>query len=162
MLKNFEFEHEGNKYWYSRSIACSVILQSFKDNIRRILVVQRGPNSTYPGKWFIPGGFLEHDETLYECALRELHEETGIDIGGNSGEDIFTKMHVIDEPELSSMQTVTFVFSITRGDAYDLPTTNLFSEPGEIADIQWVTPEEFKKLDLAFNPKYIDRIKSLI
>jgi ADP-ribose pyrophosphatase YjhB (NUDIX family) len=29
------------------------------------------------GKWSLPAGFLERDETASECALRELKEETG-------------------------------------------------------------------------------------
>jgi 8-oxo-dGTP diphosphatase len=30
--------------------------------------------------WCIPGGFLEIDEELDECAARELYEETSVDI----------------------------------------------------------------------------------
>ena len=29
------------------------------------------------GKWSLPAGFLERDETAAECAIRELKEETG-------------------------------------------------------------------------------------
>jgi ADP-ribose pyrophosphatase YjhB (NUDIX family) len=30
------------------------------------------------GKWCLPGGFIEIDETIEEAVLRELEEETGI------------------------------------------------------------------------------------
>jgi ADP-ribose pyrophosphatase YjhB (NUDIX family) len=30
------------------------------------------------GSWAQPGGFLEVDETIYEAAIRETHEETGL------------------------------------------------------------------------------------
>lgn len=47
------------------------------DGSNRILLVKR----KYPpgaGKWSIPGGHLELGESLYEAAVRELYEETGI------------------------------------------------------------------------------------
>lgn len=42
-----------------------------------ILLIRRGE---YPfmGKWALPGGFLRKDETVEECALREIREETSI------------------------------------------------------------------------------------
>ena len=29
-------------------------------------------------KWALPGGFIEHDETLEKCVSREIEEETGL------------------------------------------------------------------------------------
>lgn len=46
----------------------------------QILLLQRGANSKYPGQWCIPGGKMEGDETDIECAVRELREETGIQV----------------------------------------------------------------------------------
>ena len=44
----------------------------------KILLVKRSRTlSTEPGKWALPGGFLDLNETVVEGALRELHEETG-------------------------------------------------------------------------------------
>lgn len=42
-----------------------------------VLLVRRGE---YPflGKWALPGGFLRKDETVEECALREIKEETNV------------------------------------------------------------------------------------
>lgn len=33
----------------------------------------------YPG-WSFPGGHVERDESFYDCAVREVKEETGLDI----------------------------------------------------------------------------------
>jgi len=37
----------------------------------------RGP---FPNKWNLPGGKLQEDESPIDCAIREVSEETGIDI----------------------------------------------------------------------------------
>lgn len=42
-----------------------------------VLLVRRG-NDPYKGCWALPGGFMEMNETIEHCAVRELMEETGI------------------------------------------------------------------------------------
>lgn len=45
---------------------------------RKILLVKhRKGNRQY---WVLPGGRLEYGETFQECAVRELKEETGLDV----------------------------------------------------------------------------------
>ena len=45
----------------------------------RVLLIERG-HEPYKGCWAIPGGFLNMDETTAQCAIRELEEETGLQI----------------------------------------------------------------------------------
>lgn len=42
-----------------------------------VLLVRRG-NEPYKGCWALPGGFMEMDENIERCAVRELMEETGL------------------------------------------------------------------------------------
>lgn len=42
-----------------------------------ILLIRRGI-PPFLGQWALPGGFLRAEETVEECALREIGEETGI------------------------------------------------------------------------------------
>ncbi len=42
-----------------------------------ILILERAAG-TLSGAWYLPGGALDPGETLEQCALRELREETGL------------------------------------------------------------------------------------
>ncbi|MFZ2958123.1 MAG: NUDIX hydrolase [Candidatus Ozemobacteraceae bacterium] len=52
-------------------------LVSLNENRPRILLIRRG-HAPFPGKWALPGGFLEMDEEPEAGAARELLEETGV------------------------------------------------------------------------------------
>lgn len=47
----------------------------------KILLVKRGGEDWYleKGKWALPGGYLDRDETGEQAAVREAREETGYD-----------------------------------------------------------------------------------
>lgn len=47
--------------------------------INLILVKRSEKSDAYSGCWALPGGFLERGESLEQCALRELKEETGLE-----------------------------------------------------------------------------------
>lgn len=44
----------------------------------KVMLIQR-KLSPFQGSWALPGGFVRMDESLEAAALRELHEETGIE-----------------------------------------------------------------------------------
>jgi 8-oxo-dGTP diphosphatase len=57
-------------------MAVTVDAVVFRDGAEpSVLLIKRG-RDPYAGKWAIPGGFAEMDETLLNAAHRELEEET--------------------------------------------------------------------------------------
>lgn len=61
----------------------------------KVLLIQRGIEP-YKDKWAFPGGFMQIDETVEECAKRELEEETGLK--ASSVEQFYTFTDVNRDP----------------------------------------------------------------
>ncbi len=60
------------------SITTDCIIFSDKIINRKVLLIKR-KNEPFKNKWALPGGFLDMEEDIVDCALRELKEECGIE-----------------------------------------------------------------------------------
>lgn len=67
----------GHVHWGRRGAAGLLLADG-----GRVLLQLRATWSHQGGTWSIPGGALEHGETGVEAALREAHEELGLDADG--------------------------------------------------------------------------------
>lgn len=95
--------------------ADSVVIKS-----GHVLLVKR-KSSPGKGLFAMPGGFLDQNETLQECAVRELKEETEIDVDVSELKSSVFFSKVFDRPDRSLRgRTVTHVFMIDLGKG-DLP-----------------------------------------
>jgi len=67
-------------YDYPRpAVTTDCVVFGFDGHDLKILLIERGIEP-YKGCWAFPGGFLNMDETAEQGALRELKEETGLDL----------------------------------------------------------------------------------
>lgn len=65
-------------YNYPRaSVTVDIVILCEFENQTKLLLIERG-NDPFKNKWALPGGFIDMNETLEESAVRELHEETGL------------------------------------------------------------------------------------
>lgn len=139
----YEFIRAYKKSWnctpYPVTFVCSdaVVVQS-----GHILLIKRRAN---PGKglWALPGGFVNQDETVKDAAIRELKEETKIDVpipvlnGSISGSQVF------DNPHRSARgRTITHAFHIELK-----PTTSLPKIKGsdDAEKASWVKLSDIKR-----------------
>lgn len=59
-------------------LTTDIALFTIQQERLRLLLIRRATNP-YKGSWALPGGFVQEDESLEDCALRELQEETGVE-----------------------------------------------------------------------------------
>lgn len=104
-----------------------------------VLLIQRG---RAPGKdlWAIPGGFLEPEESRYTGAVRELQEETGLDLSHPDLQADCQGHWVIDAPRRSArgrILTTLYVFDL--GVRHELPAV---AGADDAACAEWVTLDD--------------------
>lgn len=69
--------YDDSKY-KNPSVTTDILVFSIsKERKLQLLLIKRGSHP-YQGRWAIPGGFVQIDESLEEGAHRELEEETGL------------------------------------------------------------------------------------
>ena len=66
-------------YKYPRPAVTADCVVIANETMPRVLLVQRGIEP-FKDSWAFPGGFMNMDETTEQCAIRELEEETGLQI----------------------------------------------------------------------------------
>ena len=105
----------------------------FTDDQDRILMVV----PTYKDYYDIPGGYVEHGETPYQAAQREVHEELGIKppIGRLLVADWWQ-----ESPENESGPKLLAIFD--GGQLTHSEVRSIDIDSDEIADISWCGPED--------------------
>jgi 8-oxo-dGTP diphosphatase len=65
-------------YKYARpAVTVDCVVFGLDDEDLKVLLIERD-REPFAGRWALPGGFVDADETLAQAALRELSEETGV------------------------------------------------------------------------------------
>ena len=102
----------------------------------RVLLMRRAIEPRY-GAWTFPGGFMEIDETVEECALRETREEVGVEVrvGGLVG--------VYSRPGPAGPGIVSIVY---RGRV----TAGAVAIGREALEARWFGPEDIPWDELAY------------
>lgn len=71
-------EHSYDPSRYDRpSVTVDVVIFTLQGSELHVLLVKR-KHWPYEGRWALPGGFINMDESIEQAARRELEEETGV------------------------------------------------------------------------------------
>ena len=124
--------------WYSRSMAVAIFVYcKDKNGNWCVLASERGEEAAdFRGFWNCTCGYLDHNETTKEAALRELYEETGVFI---DNEYLIKFVGYEDSPE-ANRQNVTFRFAVFINDAVtdDFTFSKKNNEGKEVGEIKWI------------------------
>lgn len=140
----------------SRAALRHVVLHAVVERNGTLLLVRRASHLSEGGKWGLPGGFLDRDETMADGVRRELLEETGW-----TGR-VVTLLRVNSRPDRprEDRQNVAFDFLIE-------PLEKRGEPDAESSEVQWIPIEQVLSLDLAFDHmetvhSYLDYRRQLV
>lgn len=124
------------------TIGVAVFVVTLQQGVLKFLLGQRSlENEHGPGVWALPGGMLEPGESIDQCALREVKEETGLDV------DIEPPADQRDE-FMDCVVGVSHHFPrsnhiTTWAVTYCMDGDPKVMEPTKCLEWRWVTPSEF-------------------
>lgn len=119
------------------------------DEDKRILLVRQH----HDGKdiWMVPGGGIEDDENAAEAAIREVKEETGLDIG------IDGLLWHVEEVSERGQRFVNFFLCHAIGDVQRLALgrdPELAEDAQVLREVAFLTREEVAELQVLY-PEYL-------
>ncbi|RJL33476.1 NUDIX hydrolase [Bailinhaonella thermotolerans] len=105
------------------------------DDSRRLLLIKRA-NPPGQGLWSLPGGRVEPGETDSEALIREMREETGLEI------EVGDLVGRVDVPGASGIVYDIHDYAAT-------PTGGTLRPGDDALETRWVTAEDLHHLPLA-------------
>lgn len=112
-----------------------------RDRAGRVLLARAAPYLTVAGRWFLPGGGLDHGEEPTAGLVREFDEETGLAVV--PGRLLGVLSDVAELPDASSLHTVRLVYAIASYAGQLRPEA-----AGSTDAVRWCTADELAELPL--------------
>lgn len=124
-----------------------------------VLLIRRG---RAPGRGLLalPGGFLEPRETVYQSAVRELREETGLKLLDSDMEAALRSVRVFDHPDRSQRgRVITHGHYFAFGLAHRLPEIAGLDDASEA---MWVPISELAQFENQFHDDHFHILDSFL
>jgi 8-oxo-dGTP diphosphatase len=113
-----------------------------RDGDGRLLLARASSSLTLRGRWFLPGGGVQHGESPEASLVREIEEESGLTVELGQFLDVISDVRTL--PEGTSLHTVRLVYQVRSWRGELRPERN-----GTTDAVGWFTPEEVRQLPLA-------------
>jgi len=117
------------------------IIAKQEEEREKILLTRRG-YQPFQGRWCLPGGHIDPEESAQQAIIREVQEEVGLSFDARF-------FGYFDEiiPELDIHAVVLIFTGKTTG--------QLQAQPGEVTELEWFSITEAQSLSLAFQHNLI-------
>ena len=104
----------------------------------RVLLIRRGKQPLY-GRWVVPGGTVELGEPLTVALVREMHEETGLEVEPFELLTVFDRIERDGERVTYHYVIVDYLCRWRAGEA---------RAGSDALEVAWALPEELERYDL--------------
>jgi ADP-ribose pyrophosphatase YjhB (NUDIX family) len=118
------------------------------DESGRILLARAAPSLTLRGRWFLPGGGVQHGEHPTASLVREVEEESGLRVVVGPLLDVLSDVRTL--PDETELHTVRLIYRVASWEGTLRPEVD-----GTTDAIRWVTTSELATLPLA---QYVETV----
>ena len=118
------------------------------DGEDRLLLARAAPSLSLRGRWFLPGGGIQHGESPTEALHREMEEETGLKV--ELGPLLTVLSDVRRLPEGTSLHTLRLIYRVATWAG-----TLRAEQDGTTDDVRWFAHDELAHLPLA---RYVQEV----
>jgi len=165
---NTEHKVGDKSVWESRSVAVNSVIVVTDANFTTepfVLISKRGTGAAdFQGLWNIPAGYLDYDETTSQAMVREVWEETNIDLysilsmkdekNNYVVQDYITREWGTNSDISNNRQNISFrygIYFVMDDFINKIHLSDKNSEPNEIGDIKWIPLSKIDDYKFAFN-----------
>ncbi|MBH0009416.1 NUDIX hydrolase [Salinibacterium sp. SWN1162] len=127
---------------------------------RFLLFLTKAPDTSGIARWLTPGGGVDAGESHHDAAVRELREETGLEIG-DLGEPVWTH-DFVTEWDRANHDTGHAVFYEAEVDAF-VPSQELWTddERVDVLEYRWWTRDELRSTSDRYEPAELEQLISM-
>jgi 8-oxo-dGTP diphosphatase len=113
-----------------------------RDEAGRLLLARAAPSLTISGRWFLPGGGVQHGEEPTESLRREVEEESGLTVTVGPLLDALSDVRTL--PDGFSLHTIRLIYRVDAWEGTLRPEAD-----GTTDAVAWFGPDELASLPLA-------------
>ncbi len=124
-----------------------------RDADGRLLLARASSSLTVRGRWFLPGGGVQHGENPSDSLRREMDEETGLAVVLGPLLEVLSDVRTVP-PDKTNLHTVRLIYQVDSWEG------QLRAESDGTTDaVAWFTPDELSTLPLAhYVTTVVDRL----
>jgi 8-oxo-dGTP pyrophosphatase MutT (NUDIX family) len=112
------------------------------DGEGRLLLARAAPSLSLRGRWFLPGGGLDHGEHPADALRREIEEESGLIVVLGPLLDVLSDVRTL--PDGTNLHTVRMIYRVSSWSG-----TLRAEQDGTTDAVRWVDKSELATLPLA-------------